>query len=294
MQDNDGTDPTTEDRDETQPNLGQILQSARRAQELSVEQIAGELRIEQHHLQALEDERFDLLGAPVFAKGYLKQYANRLGLDYEDLLVEYYRLVEPQDVLIAPSQSIKLRDERQITVWIVAVLALLLLAVFLFVWWVREPGSDERSSAAARPTTLPSSTQPVAAIDLSLDRTAAVTPGPLVTEVLEADSPEAGAGASLAPVDERVETANDIRTVHVEVRFEQDSWADIVDAHGERHFLGTGPAGTHSNFTGAVPIAILLGNADGVRLLVDGESYAVPQVGRRGNVASFTLDVSDN
>jgi len=294
MQDNDQNDATTEDRDETQQNLGRILQSARRAQELSVEQISAELRIEQRHLQALEDERFDTLGAPVFAKGYLKQYANRLGLDYDELLVEYYRLVEPEDVLIAPSRSIKLRDERQITVWIVAVLALLLLAVFLFVWWVREPETDERPSTAAPATTLPSSTPPAAAIDAGLNRTADVTRDPFAVEVLAVNSPKLGSVPSLALEDKRVETASDIRTVHVEVQFEQDSWTEIVDAHGERHFFDIGSAGTHSSFTGAVPIAFLLGNADGVRLLVDGESYAVPLVGRRGKVASFTLDVSDN
>ena len=81
-------------------------------------------------------------------------------------------------------------------------------------------------------------------------------------------------------------------TVEIERSFVEDSWAEIIDAREERLFYGLGQAGARASFTGAVPIAFLLGNADGVRLAVDGEAYAVPQIGRQGNLARFTLDVS--
>jgi cytoskeleton protein RodZ len=120
-------------------DVGQMLRTARESQGLAIEEIATELRMEPRLLQALEDCRFDDLGAPVFAKGYLKQYGTRLGLDYRDLLADYYRIVGSTEVQIAPSRAIKLRDERQITVWVIAALALALLAVFLFVWWLDDP-----------------------------------------------------------------------------------------------------------------------------------------------------------
>ena len=54
--------------------LGQILRSARLAQDLTVEQLSTELRIEAKQLNALEQNRFEQIGVPVFIKGYLKQY----------------------------------------------------------------------------------------------------------------------------------------------------------------------------------------------------------------------------
>lgn len=115
-------------------SLGRKLEAARAGRGLSLEDIAAELRMEVRTVRALEECRFEDLGPPVFAKGYLKLYASRLDLDYKDLLADYYRLVEPRDITIAPSRTIRLRDERQITVWLIAAIALVLVGIFLWVW----------------------------------------------------------------------------------------------------------------------------------------------------------------
>ena len=43
-------------------------------------------------MQALEENRFDVLGAPVFAKGHLRKYADLVGVPIEDVLADYYSL----------------------------------------------------------------------------------------------------------------------------------------------------------------------------------------------------------
>ena len=60
--------------------IGELLRSARLAQGLTVEQIATELRIETPRLLALEENNFEQIGIPVFVKGYLRQYGQRLGV----------------------------------------------------------------------------------------------------------------------------------------------------------------------------------------------------------------------
>jgi cytoskeleton protein RodZ len=65
---------------------GGRLRQAREAQGLQLEEVANELRVSAGALAALEDNRFEALGAAVFAKGYLKQYGARLGLDSRELL----------------------------------------------------------------------------------------------------------------------------------------------------------------------------------------------------------------
>lgn len=121
------------------PSLGARLKGARESQQLSIDEVAAELRISVESLTALENDRFDLLGAAVFAKGYLKQYGTRLGLDARQLVAEFEASPACTRVVIAPSRTIKLRDDRQITVWIFAGIALALVIAFLLIWWLGLP-----------------------------------------------------------------------------------------------------------------------------------------------------------
>ena len=121
------------------PSLGEVLKTARSARGLTLELISTELRIEAQQLQALEQDQFERIGAPVFVKGYLRHYGQRLGLNYADLLGLYHQQVADREVVVQPSRSIKLRDERQITVWIIAAVVLAAL-IGLMVWWVNESG----------------------------------------------------------------------------------------------------------------------------------------------------------
>ena len=107
---NDDTRTPEEDRpEEESSSVGAMLRAAREEKELSVEQLAAELRIEPRFLNALEDDSFEEFPAPVFTKGYIRQYAQRVGLDYADLLAEYYRQVEVRDVrvvLVGPAHRV--------------------------------------------------------------------------------------------------------------------------------------------------------------------------------------------
>jgi cytoskeleton protein RodZ len=287
--------------------LGKTLASAREAHGLTIEEIATELRIEPRLLHALEQCRFEELGPPVFAKGYLKQYGNRLGLQYADLLAEYYRLVEPKEVTLAPSRTIKLRDERQITVWIIAALALALLAVFLMVWLLAEPPArrpvpvvPESAPAAAigdtpEPDAPPPESAPADARD-EAELVGAGEPAALEPEPGDAVPDPADPAATLdadappAALPEAEPAAPSGPTMAIEFAFLEDCWLEATDARGARLFYGLGQAGAVRRVTGEPPIDIFLGNANGVTLTVDGEPYVVPGRARRGNLARFVVD----
>src|SRR5688572_1872522 len=147
--------------------LGERLRAARLNQDLTVEQLSTELRIEAKQLHALEDNRFEQIGVPVFVKGYLKQYGTRLGLDVADLLALYYKQTTLADVQIQPSRTIKLHDERQITAWVLAAVVLLVVIGGLAAWWwsggsfatgVSAPSTA--TPAAEPPTPTPTSRPP--------------------------------------------------------------------------------------------------------------------------------------
>ncbi|MFM8518343.1 MAG: helix-turn-helix domain-containing protein, partial [Nevskiaceae bacterium] len=59
----------------TELSIGQTLARWRTERGESVATVAARLRCDQTVIEALESDRFNDLGAPVFARGHLKRYA---------------------------------------------------------------------------------------------------------------------------------------------------------------------------------------------------------------------------
>jgi cytoskeleton protein RodZ len=85
--------------------LGSSLRETRVRRGLELAQVAAETRIRTRYLQALEEERFERLPGSVYAKGFLRTYADYLGLDSQLFLDEYdARFRTEQEVLPVPAQ----------------------------------------------------------------------------------------------------------------------------------------------------------------------------------------------
>ena len=69
--------------------LGSALREARLQFGLELEQVEEQTRISRHYLQALEEERFELLPGQAYAKAFLRSYADYLGLDAKAFADEY-------------------------------------------------------------------------------------------------------------------------------------------------------------------------------------------------------------
>ena len=66
--------------------FGTWLRSQREARGVSLREIADSTRISLRYLEALEMDRFDALPAPVFARGFLREYARVVGLDADEVV----------------------------------------------------------------------------------------------------------------------------------------------------------------------------------------------------------------
>src|SRR5512135_3836586 len=66
-------------------DIGSQLRAAREAQSLTLEQVFRATRIKQSFLEAIEANQFQALPGPVQARGFVRSYANFLGLDGEQL-----------------------------------------------------------------------------------------------------------------------------------------------------------------------------------------------------------------
>lgn len=65
-------------------NLGEKLKETRLKQGLTIQEIAGQTRIQPHFLEALEQNNLDVIPGAFFRKSFLRQYAAALGLNPDD------------------------------------------------------------------------------------------------------------------------------------------------------------------------------------------------------------------
>ena len=65
---------------------GLALKQARVRARLSIEQIAQRTKIQLHNLEALENDRFDLLPTGIYLDGIIRAYAHEVGVDAEPLV----------------------------------------------------------------------------------------------------------------------------------------------------------------------------------------------------------------
>jgi len=70
-------------------SLGQTLREEREARHISIEEIAASTKIVPRYLEALEDDRLDLMPGGFFVKGIIRTYAQAIGLDSEEVLGRY-------------------------------------------------------------------------------------------------------------------------------------------------------------------------------------------------------------
>jgi cytoskeleton protein RodZ len=151
--------------------LGSTLRDARVRRGAELEQVAADTRIRMRYLGALEEERFDLLPGSVYAKGFLRTYAEYLGLDGQVFVDEYNARFEAEEDEPAPPQL----DLRPPSLWpygLAAVVLILALGGALLGWQLggsspqppRPAGAPARAAGPPAPPTTQATTRPPGAV----------------------------------------------------------------------------------------------------------------------------------
>lgn len=141
------TDPEQQENttDETAvETAGILLARAREARGLDEKEVADHLHITVHYVKAIEGDKYDKLPGPVFARGYIKSYAQYLNLDVADMLARYESLQHeraPDKTLIRPARKKHRQRNLQWAIASVILFALLLGGVWMFAGQVPEQAS---------------------------------------------------------------------------------------------------------------------------------------------------------
>lgn len=152
--------------------LGQRLREAREAKGLELGQAAETLRVRRVTLEALEECRFSELPEPTLARGYLKRYAQLLGIDplpllalYPNNLTEvpirtYLDIPSPSRSQTAgPQTSMPSASSGNSRAWLIPLLLLLAVAVWVGVSFIRPQPVTQLPPATSAPVTPPAPQQ---------------------------------------------------------------------------------------------------------------------------------------
>lgn len=280
--------------DEQDSLCGQRLAEARLSGKILIADIAKELHISEDKVQALESNDFDALGAAVFAKGYIRKYAQMVGLEEADLLAEYEELASASTVVPVLKARPRLRREMSPGPWI-AVIVVIIIAATAYWWFTEMPFGGEPASPASPVEMEPEPAQE--RIEQSLDTGSGDSAEP--TEVSDdVVRPAAESVAEAAPVstDDVVEVEPQVAAepldddqLRMSLTFSGDCWTEISDGNGRRLFFGLGNAGRTVELSGEPPFNALFGNVANVRIQVNGVDYAVKDLERRGRTARLTV-----
>ncbi|GLW08519.1 membrane protein [Microtetraspora sp. NBRC 13810] len=224
--------------------IGATLAEARRAAGLTVSQLSARTRIREALIYAIERDDLSQCGGDFYARGHVRNIAKAVGLDPDATVARYDEIqggvpgpVRAAKVFQADN-PIKLRERRSPN-WSMALLVALAIVVIFGI--VRVMGGEGERSADVRQR-----------------------PG----------APSAGQSAPPRPA--AAAPAGQASMVEVSVRTTAPSWLRVVDAKGRRLFTGTLPAGKTSTWKARDKVRIVIGNAGGVTLKVNGKDLGVP------------------
>jgi cytoskeleton protein RodZ len=118
-------------------DIGSTLREARMRERIDISEVEAQTKIRAKYLRAIENEEWDLLPGPVYAKSFLRTYGDYLGLDSRMLVDEFRRRYEgPADHDFRPVASRPAREReryprpRRTPSWIpIGIVVVLIVAV---------------------------------------------------------------------------------------------------------------------------------------------------------------------
>jgi len=283
----------------TTRSIGERLRAGRERAGLSAAAAAEKLHLDIKVIEALEADRFADLGASVYVRGHLRRYADFVGEPGAELVSSYTARESrppPPDLTQIPQAERRADPRRLVTPFVGLACAIVLL---LAIWFVLAG-----SHGSSGPSVESSAATPAAAPDHSISPGAAdgnVVPAGPAAQVSPAGSVGPAPGGAVVAATEAAGTqpkrdadtetpAATARETRLTLNLTNDSWIEIYDERKQKLFFDVASAGSVQTVSGRGPLKVVLGNAAGVTVEVDGRAREIPASAIDGEGARFIVN----
>lgn len=288
---------------ENNDSIGNKLREARERKGLSAETVSRETMLTLRYVQALETDDFDALPGTAFVRGYVRRYAELVGLNADELIASFdeslpssKRLVSVRPIAgITAANAISSSTAGQISnklplsrlLVVVAVIAFVLYVVAGLFW---QSGSDQAEPNVVVPMDIDATMSADVVVTEAEPLPALETNEPEVTEAdAETGAPVVEAESTTTPIISQ----NAPPTIEtLSFSFTGASWISVRDGTGQELVYGQKNAGQSVTVSGRPPFAINIGAVNFTSLIYNGNAVDL-QPYARGNIASFRLGRQD-
>jgi hypothetical protein len=129
--------------------IGSTLREARMRAQIDITEVESRTKIRAKYLRAIENEEWDLLPGPVYAKSFLRTYGDFLGVDSRMLVDEYRRRYErPSDQELRPLAPLGREPERtgrRLRLPPSALIGIILLAVVVVLYLIGSGSTNHKT-----------------------------------------------------------------------------------------------------------------------------------------------------
>ena len=297
------------------PSPGQMLSAARVQQSLTQREVAEMLHITMHYVNAIEHDEHDKLPGAVFAKGYIKRYAEIMALDETAVMAAYEGLGHASPTAIVGTGR-NTRKPRRVgkSLWAVAASATVFISLFLGLWaWSGEDANTPAGSLEPALSESPESSgpaQPLAAMPAAPDEsdsasqraaTAVRDPQSLPLASLQQATVDSQASGSVKRAaidggdvsglnsDEPVTVVEGEGKDTLKLSFSGTSWIEVRDSGDGERYRDLRMAGDVLEIKGVAPFDVFLGDAPRIRLSLNGDDIDLSQEPRIDNSVQLTV-----
>jgi len=269
---------------------GILLAQAREAQQLTVADVAAQLKLSPAQVNALEAGAFERLPGPVFVRGFIRNYARLLQLDAQPLLSSIEAQLTPAPREDAPPSPEIPFPGAAGSGWrnLGLAAAVLLIVSAIYEFW---PAAEVENFGGTAPVAGLTATEsvavnPLAGAGMPTDAPSSHEPPVSVSETMPAP---AGSGQLVEqkPVRAAAPVVSGQAVVHL--IFKNESWVQIMDRAGRIIFSQMNHAGSEQQVHGMPPLSVVVGNSRGVLLLYNKKPIDLAQH-TKVDVARLTLE----
>lgn len=248
------------------PTFGEELRKEREIRGISLAEIAEATKISKRFLGAIEKNDFESLPAPVFTRGFVREYARYLGLNAEDMVNRYAHYMDAEGRIaeddplpmrssdhVPPGSTSRPRPGRR---WAIAALVVTAAVLAVAGWLTRDRWKGAPAAPAGTESAPPQPASTPTAVSTEIENSAVAEPMSLTVTASE------------------------------------DVWI-VLNADGRKAHNGILGAGEERTFSAEDQFEFeTVGNAGGIAVSLNGSPF--PPLGAKGEVVRNRLISRDD